>query len=200
MLLEFPWGGPDGGRRRARNPGFTRSPHPAPRPPGPQQRPPAGSAPSAGATPRAAGSRPAGADSGFQRTFQVLGCGLAGRPRGGFPPGSRFLAAEGCAPAAAPLTPASSRRRPPRKGVLLRGIFQPGGPTSHPPTWRGTKRSEGPIYAAPPGPGPARGSAPGLPALVWALGSAEGLPLCLYPCDRPAVLTCPGGAHTEPHN
>lgn len=95
-------------------------------------------------------SRPAGADSGFQRTFQVLGCGLAGRPRGGFPPGSRFLAAEGCAPAAAPLTPASSRRRPPRKGVLLRGIFQPGGPTSHPPTWRGTKRSEGPLYAAPP--------------------------------------------------
>lgn len=88
-------------------------------------------------------------ESGSQRTFQVLGCGLGGRPCGGFPPGSRFPAAEGCAPAAAPLAPASARLRPPGK-TLLGGIFQPGGPTSRPSTWRRTARSEGPVHAAPP--------------------------------------------------
>lgn len=113
MLLEFPRGEPEGGQGRERKPGFTRSPHPAPR-----AAPSGGPAAPAGRKrslcgcdsqggPFSAGGR---GESGCQRTSQVQGrCG-------GFPPGSRFLAAEGCAPAAAPLTPASARLRPPGEG------------------------------------------------------------------------------------
>lgn len=80
---------------------------------------------------------------------------LARPPCGGFPPGCPLPAAGGCAPSAAPLTPASTRPRPPGTGHCS-GEFSSLSPTFHPFTW---SRAE------------IRGTHPRLTALPWA--SAE---------------------------
>lgn len=174
-LLEFPGGEPGGGRRRARKRGFTRSPQPVPRPPGPRsaRRPEAlplrvllPGLPLLGRraqTERLPAHLPS---SGVRARGPALRWVSARKPV----PSRRRVRSRGRAPRSGVREAAS-----PWKGALLGGIFQPGGPTSRPSTWRRTARSEGPGHAAPPGPGAARGSAPGLPALVRARGTAEGL-------------------------
>lgn len=93
------WRGPE---RGSRNPSLARSSHAAPRPPAPQQRPPAGRKRSlcgCASLPPPPLPRPAGCrDRGFPRTCQVHGGGVPGPALlCGFLPGSRSLAAGGCA-------------------------------------------------------------------------------------------------------
>lgn len=118
-------------------------PQPSPRaaPSRPSQRPPAGSAPSA--------ARRDARTAVSTAPVKFTGVGLADPPYCGFRPGSRLLAAGGCARMAAPLTPASARPCPPGRGHSSGGIFQPVSPTFHPFTWTGAERFEGPIHALP---------------------------------------------------
>lgn len=87
--------------------------------------------------------------------FKFWGAGLVRSPCSGFRPRCLLLSAGGCARSAAPLTPASARPRPPGMGHCS-GALSTLSPTSHPFTRNRAERSEGPIHAAPPSPGPAR--------------------------------------------
>lgn len=117
MFLEFPWGESGGNEARPRNPGVRPQPSPRTLPS------PAAAAPARGPEalslrarlPRLSlhgcpfSTQPGTGREVFTAPFKFGGVGFAGRTCCGFRPGSRLLAAGGCAGSAAPLTPASAR-------------------------------------------------------------------------------------------
>lgn len=149
ILLQFPWGESGGDERRARKPGVHPQPSPRAAPAG-RKRSLCGcnshSCPFS--TRRGAGRAVSSAP------FKFWGVELSARLAAGFHPEAGYQQQEDARPRPRPslLRP---RGRVPLEGALLRGIFQPGSPTSHPFTWSRAGRSEGPIQAAPPFPGPA---------------------------------------------
>lgn len=113
---ECSWSSPgesqQGTRRDRGIPGFARSPHPAPCPPRPRPRPPEGRKRSlCGCDSHGCpfSTQPGTEREVFTAPFKFGGVGFAGGTCCGFRPGSRLLAAGGCAGSAAPLTPASAR-------------------------------------------------------------------------------------------
>lgn len=142
-------GGESGGEeKRSWNPRIALGPHPAPRPPRPgSARRPEALALRVRLLPLPL-PRPAGrGESGCHRTCQVHGCGALGpallwastrKPV----TTSKRVRPVGLAPHSCVRQAASSG-----KGALFGGIFQPVSPTSHPFTWSGAERSEGPIHA-----------------------------------------------------
>lgn len=198
---KYSWSSPGESQRRMRwqNPGV--SPHPAPRLPKPRQRPPAGSAPSAGTTlaltfPCSAGR----GQSGFQRTFQVRGCGARGSALRWV--STRKLVTRSRRVRSLSRAPHSCVREAacPWKGALLGGTVKPVSPTSHPSARSRAQRRESlPRRAALPRTSAELGSRSPR-ACVGAAHSGGAPPFPWIPPAAPAALTCPGGAHTEPYN
>lgn len=159
---KYSWSSPkesqEGTREDSGTPGLARSPEPALRRALPAPAVPASRKRSlCGYDSRSCPSRP-GRAQGERFPAHPSSSGVWGscaRHAVGSDPDALLLAAGGRARSAAPLTPASTRPRPPGVGHCS-GSLSRLSPTSHPFTRNRAERSEGPIHAATPSPGPAR--------------------------------------------